>query len=96
MGVLVGVGMHHAVRVPVLVGVYVRMDVRVRVVMLHWICHRVFLLKSGSGDERQRRRPGLAGKPSRPSFGMPEFYAAAPERPSGVRPVAANPPQTVS
>ena len=96
MGVLMGVGMHHAVRVPVLVGVYVRMDVRVRVVVLDLTCHCVFLLQSGSGDERQRRRLGLMGKPSRPSFGMPEFYAAEPERPSGVRPVAANPPQTVS
>ena len=53
MGVLMGVGMHHAICVPVLVGVYVRMDVRVRVVVLDLACHRVFLLKSGSGDGRQ-------------------------------------------
>jgi hypothetical protein len=47
MGVLVGMGMHHAVCVPVLMGVYVRMDVRMRVVVLDLTCHRVFLLKSG-------------------------------------------------
>ena len=41
MGVLMGVGMHRAVCVPVLVGVYVRMDVCVRVVMLDLICHRI-------------------------------------------------------
>jgi hypothetical protein len=53
MGVRVGVGMHHAIGVPVLVGVYVGMYVRVRVVMLDLICHRVFLLRAGCGDERQ-------------------------------------------
>ena len=50
MGVLVGVGMHHAIGVPVLVGVFVRMDVRVWVVVLDLTCHRMF---SGSGDDRQ-------------------------------------------
>ena len=53
MGVLMGMGMHHAICVPVLVGVYVRMDVRVRMVVLNLTCHRMFLLKSGSGDDRQ-------------------------------------------
>jgi len=48
MGVLMGVGMHHAVRVPVLVGMYVRMDVRMRVVVFDLICHHT-LLKSGFG-----------------------------------------------
>jgi hypothetical protein len=53
MSVLMGVGMHHAIRVPVFVGVYVCMDVCVRVVVLDLTCHRVFLLESGSGDDRQ-------------------------------------------
>ena len=53
MSVLVGMCMDYAICVPVLVGVYVRMDVRVRVVVLDLTCHRVFLLKSGSGDGRQ-------------------------------------------
>ncbi len=53
MGVLMGVGMHHAVCVPVLVSVDVRVDVRVRVVMLDLRCHRMFLLESGSGNESQ-------------------------------------------
>jgi hypothetical protein len=53
MGVFMGVGVYHAVRVPVLVGVYVRMDMCVRVVMLDLTCHRIFLLKSGSGNDRQ-------------------------------------------
>jgi hypothetical protein len=55
MGMFMRMGMDNAVRVPVLVGVDVRMDVRVRVVVLDLTCHRVFLLKSGSGDDRQRR-----------------------------------------
>ena len=53
MGVLMGVGMHHAICVPVLVGVRVRVDVRVWVVMLDLTCHRMFLLKSGSGNDWQ-------------------------------------------
>jgi hypothetical protein len=55
MGVLMGVGMHHAICVPVLVRVDVHMDVRMWVVVFDLICHRVFLLKLGSGDDRQRR-----------------------------------------
>jgi hypothetical protein len=38
---LVGMGMHHTICVPVLVGVYMRMDVRVRVVVLDLTCHRI-------------------------------------------------------
>ena len=42
-----GVGMDHAVRVPMLVGVDEGVDVRVRMVVLDLICHRLFLLRLG-------------------------------------------------
>jgi hypothetical protein len=63
MAVLMGVRMHDTIGVAMLVSVYVRVDVRVRVVVFDWTRHDIFLLVKTGGELSASNVAGQSPRP---------------------------------